>query len=194
MDTIQTIPDKKEAIFRTTLDLIAERGFHNAPMSLIAKESGVSTGIIYHYFENKDDLIEQLYWQVKSKLSAALVAGDPAHAPFPEHLKQIWLNAFWFYVNHPQETVFLEQYDNSPYHEVESWEDLAHDDNYKALLEIIQADVRAGHITEMPFWVLYELTLGVAVGMAKRYIAGSLHLDADELKRIAELVCRSLQP
>jgi hypothetical protein len=139
-------------------------------------------------------LIEQLYWQVKSKLSAALVAADPVHAPFPDHLKQIWLNAFWFYVNHPQETVFLEQYDNSPYHEVESWDDLAHDDNYKTLLEIIQADVRAGYITEMPFWVLYELTLGVAVGLAKRYIAGSLHLDAEELERIAELVCRSLQP
>lgn len=190
----QTLPDKKEAIFRTTLDLIAERGFHNTPMSLIARKSGVSTGIIYHYFENKDDLIEQLYRHAKSGLSAALLAGVSTEMPFPEYFKRIWLNAFRFYVAHPRETVFLEQYDNSPYHQVESWQDLAYDENYRTLMAIIQKDVQAGLIAELPFWVLYELTLGVTVGLAKRTINGSLNLSEADLEHIATRVFRSLQP
>jgi AcrR family transcriptional regulator len=31
--------DKKEAILEAMLDLVVERGFHNAPMSLLAKRN-----------------------------------------------------------------------------------------------------------------------------------------------------------
>ena len=40
-------------------------------MSKIAKESGVSAGIIYHYFANKDELIIELYKTIKLKRRVA---------------------------------------------------------------------------------------------------------------------------
>jgi len=40
----KNISDKRTAILDATLALISERGFHNTPMSLIAKTAGVSTG------------------------------------------------------------------------------------------------------------------------------------------------------
>ena len=113
--THATDTDKRTAILQATLDLVAERGFHQTPMSLVAKRSGVSAGIIYHYFDNKDDLIHQLYWHIKSQLSVALLAGEPQQLPWPDNLRRIWLNAYRFYVSHPQETAYLEQYENSPY-------------------------------------------------------------------------------
>jgi AcrR family transcriptional regulator len=53
--------DKREAILEAMLDLIVERGFHDAPMSVLAKRSGASPGVIYHYFPSKDDLIHAVY-------------------------------------------------------------------------------------------------------------------------------------
>ena len=161
-------------------------------MSLVAKRSGVSAGIIYHYFDNKEDLIHQLYRRIKGQLSAALMAGDPQHLPWPDHLRQIWLNAYGFYASHPQETAYLEQYENSPYYQ--EWDYIAEDENYRALAALIVADFEQGVIKEMPFDVLYELTLAVAVGLAKRQIAGSLHLDDETLAWAADACCRAIQP
>jgi AcrR family transcriptional regulator len=69
------VSNKQEAILAATLRLVSERGFHDAPMSLIAKEAGVSAGIIYHYFDNKEDLIHALFTQAKRDFGAAVSAG-----------------------------------------------------------------------------------------------------------------------
>ena len=45
--------DKRADIMDVALNLIAERGFHDSPMSLIAREAGVAAGTIYLYFESK---------------------------------------------------------------------------------------------------------------------------------------------
>lgn len=183
--------DKQTAILNTTLDLIAEHGFHGTPMSMIAKRSGVSAGIIYHYFENKDDLIHQLYRRIKSRLSEALIEGDPHKQPWPVYLKQVWLNAYHFYANHPKETVFLEQYENSPF--LGEAHSLTFDDNITRLVEVIQRDIDRELVRDMPYEVIYALTLGVAISLAKRQINGTLHLDDAILAETAAACCRAIE-
>src|SRR5262245_64943612 len=100
--------DKRETILQAALELIAERGFHGAPMALVAQRAGVSAGIIYHYFASKDELIHALYQQVDAEFSRALLAGGPQSLPIADAFKQIWLNAYRFYRAHPYETRFLE--------------------------------------------------------------------------------------
>ena len=53
------IPDKRTDILQSALELIAERGFHGAPISEIAQKANVAAGTIYRYFENKDLLIKE---------------------------------------------------------------------------------------------------------------------------------------
>jgi TetR/AcrR family transcriptional regulator, repressor of fatR-cypB operon len=175
--------DKRSAILQATLDLIAAQGFHGTPMSQVAKRSGVSTGIIYHYFESKDVLIHELYRDVKAHYSQALVAGQPQLLPFPENLKRVWLNAYHYYVAHPQAAAFLEQFENSPYRH--AWEELALDDNFRTLMDMIQRHFDDGHLRPMPFAVFYELTLGVAAGLAQRQINGTVDLDEAALAAVA---------
>ena len=69
--------DKRETILQAALELIAEHGFHGAPMSAVAQRAGVSAGIIYHYFASKEDLIHALYKQVKTDFSRALLPSRP---------------------------------------------------------------------------------------------------------------------
>lgn len=47
----------RNKILDAALKLFAERGFHNASISQITKEAGISKGLLYNYFEKKEDLI-----------------------------------------------------------------------------------------------------------------------------------------
>src|ERR1700757_2618763 len=86
--------DKKEAILNAMLDLVVERGLHDAPMSAVADRSGASPGVIYHYFPSKDDLIRSLYKRVAATKRAALLEGYSEEIPPREALLKIWLNAY----------------------------------------------------------------------------------------------------
>lgn len=48
---------KKEKIIDAGFKLICENGYYNINTATIAKEAGVSTGIIYQYFNDKHDIL-----------------------------------------------------------------------------------------------------------------------------------------
>jgi len=48
--------DKKQRIMNSAIKVIAEKGYNGASTALIARDAGVSQGIIFHYFGNKEDL------------------------------------------------------------------------------------------------------------------------------------------
>lgn len=51
--------EKKEKIIKYGFDLICEKGYHNTNTAEIAKSAGVSTGIVYQYFNDKRDIFLQ---------------------------------------------------------------------------------------------------------------------------------------
>lgn len=48
--------EKKEKIIKSGFELICKNGYYNTDTAKIAKEAGVSTGIIYQYFKDKRDI------------------------------------------------------------------------------------------------------------------------------------------
>jgi TetR/AcrR family fatty acid metabolism transcriptional regulator len=71
--------DKEAVIFRAALRMIKEKGFHKARMSDIAREAGISYGLVYHYFNNKEDLFDAIlnrWWDGLFRLLADVSEGD----------------------------------------------------------------------------------------------------------------------
>jgi len=60
--------DKKQRIIDAAMKLISEKGYHGATTASIAKEAGVSQGIIFHYFKNKEKLFLALLKEGTNKL------------------------------------------------------------------------------------------------------------------------------
>lgn len=195
MTQVPAKTDKEIAILNATLNLISERGFHNTPMSLIAKRSGVSAGIIYHYFDNKDALIHELYKDIKRRKATAITSGDAHTLDWDAAFEKIWLNAYHFHVSNPDETRFLEQYENSPFFEALDEEEYAASggEAMMVLLNRIQMMVKEGVIRQMPSIVLNELTFGVALNVAKRQISGMVELDDATLRNIARACRRAIE-
>ena len=168
------VTDKRSAILNTALVLLVENGFHNTPMSLIAKQAGVSAGIIYHYFESKEDLINQLYKEIEAKLSQALLGVKLDQLEGMALLKELWLDVYAYYVDHPNETLFLEQYKNSPFYR-DGEGDLERE--WALVGQKIEQAIDEGKIIRLPLLVLNTMTTGVAMALAKQHLAKVIEMD-----------------
>lgn len=51
-------PIRRRQLIDATIAAIDENGFADATVSRISARAGVSTGVVHHYFRNKDDLLE----------------------------------------------------------------------------------------------------------------------------------------
>src|SRR5579859_643537 len=83
--------DKREAILQAALELIAQHGLQHTPMSLISKHSKASAGVIYHYFESKDDLLQSLYCRIKGDMGRAWLAADDPQQPLAKRFQSLLL-------------------------------------------------------------------------------------------------------
>jgi len=67
---------RKRQITRAAYEIIAEKGYYNFTMMDIAKRAGVSSGLIHHYFKDKENmlvtLLREMQQNVRSSLERAL--------------------------------------------------------------------------------------------------------------------------
>src|SRR5881398_1079410 len=68
----ETAPDRREQILKAAMVCFAKHGFHQASMHHISAEAGISVGLIYRYFENKEAVIAAMADRHKSEISDLL--------------------------------------------------------------------------------------------------------------------------
>jgi TetR/AcrR family transcriptional regulator, fatty acid metabolism regulator protein len=59
--------DKRRLILDAAVRVFARRGFHHCRVSDVADEAGVAYGLVYHYFESKEEILNTLFlerWQI----------------------------------------------------------------------------------------------------------------------------------
>src|SRR6059036_4308855 len=69
---IEASPDRRTQILDAALVCFAKRGFHQASMHDISAEAGISVGLIYRYFENKDAVISAMADRHKKEIHEVL--------------------------------------------------------------------------------------------------------------------------
>jgi len=183
--------DKRDAILRATLDLVAENGFHDAPCSLIAEKAGVAAGTIYRYFENKDVLINELYLSLEGGISSLLQEGYDASRPIQERFMHIGVGILDHFISNPKEFKYIEQFHNSPY-----GTDFRRDKFMGST--VIQNDSRGCDIfhnlfsdgleqrvlKELPLILLFDLAFGPILAVARNHVLGFITLDATLMEQV----------
>lgn len=69
---IESSPDRPEQILSAAMICFAKRGFHQTSMHDISAEAGISVGLIYRYFENKDAVISAMADEHKKEIQEVL--------------------------------------------------------------------------------------------------------------------------
>ena len=75
---IESSPDRRTQILDAALVCFAKRGFHQASMHDISAEAGISVGLIYRYFENKDAVISAMADRHKKEIHEVLERAQQA--------------------------------------------------------------------------------------------------------------------
>jgi len=70
--------DRHTQILNAALVCFAKRGFHQASMHDISAEAGISVGLIYRYFENKDAVISAMADRHKKEIHEVLERAQQA--------------------------------------------------------------------------------------------------------------------
>ena len=75
---------RREELLRIAADLFATKGFRNTTVRDIADAAGILSGSLYHHFDSKESMVDELLQSFQSELFAAydeILAGEqPARA------------------------------------------------------------------------------------------------------------------
>ena len=80
---------KRRAILDRSAKLFADRGYARTSMSNIAAACGSSKALLYHYYENKEQLLYDLLAAHFLKIEAAVKAADAPGLPPVERLRSL---------------------------------------------------------------------------------------------------------
>ncbi|KQX44579.1 TetR/AcrR family transcriptional regulator [Paenibacillus sp. Root444D2] len=105
----------QQAVLETTLNIIIRKELQATSMALIAKESGVSTGNIYHYFKSKEDIVNELYRAIVTFNGEYVRGGLLKGTTIREKFELGWNRVIELGKQYPQGFQFIEQYSFSPY-------------------------------------------------------------------------------
>lgn len=178
--------DKRCAIMRATLDLVAEQGFHGAPMALVAERAGVAAGTIYRYFESKDVLINEVYHYLEERFFAAVMEDYPEDSPVRERFLHIGKVLVRYCIGAPLEFRFLEQFHNSPYGVAHRREKLFGKNNRYIIIELLNEALGKGIVKDLPLPVLLALTFGPLINISRDHILHFIELDDELISRCVE--------
>ncbi len=184
--TSDHLQDKRTAVLQAALELISEKGFHGTPMSQVAQAANVGVGTIYRYFASKEDLITALYTDLKTQVAQAMLIGYSNDLPIRVRFTRIQKNLFNYYLNHPKELRFLEQYSNSPF--IDS---LSREEGLRMLEPITELFLYAQQqqvIKEMPVVILMQLVYGATVALVKLRLSGSVAMTNTDLDAVLDVL------
>ena len=180
--------NKKNDVVQAAMEIIAKKGFHNAPTSLIAKQANVGMGTIYRYFKNKDELIHEIFSErMALAREYALTGYDPTSSVKARYMK-LCRNLFDFMVNNPLDYGFFEQYVNSPYglkQQLESMRAFKHGQSSEVypMLELFTDGQESGVVKNIRLPLLIALTESYIFTLVRHHVYGELELGDKDIEQ-----------
>jgi TetR/AcrR family transcriptional regulator, fatty acid metabolism regulator protein len=89
MATARPAVDKRRMILDAAVRVFARQGFHTCRVSDIADEAGVAYGLVYHYFQSKDEVLDTLFLERWNVMLDAIRETDAQAIPAREKLHAI---------------------------------------------------------------------------------------------------------
>lgn len=185
--------NKRNKIIKAALTIFSKKGFHASSMSMVAKMAKVSVGTIYIYFRNEDDLIHQIFNEIKKEMASKLSENLRPDMNTKDKFIIFWQDALKFLVKNPEKFRYLEQYVNSPYGIKERKECLIEKGSGTLpFIEILNEGINKKIIKNLPIEILVALSMGPMASLARDSLLGFINIDEDLIKICAESCFRAI--
>lgn len=94
--------ERRRSILRAAIEVFARKGYHGCRIADVAREAGVAYGLVYHYFQNKDELLRSVFETAWSGFVDRVVEVAGTDAPLPDKVRGIAHVAFEAYRHDPR--------------------------------------------------------------------------------------------
>jgi AcrR family transcriptional regulator len=165
---MSTPSGKRDDLLNAALKLIAEQGFHAAPMSQIAEQANIGVGTIYRYFKNKEELINGLYLEIRKRMAEAILKGSDKNASIKAQFIHALKNLIQYLILNPAEIQFTQQYENSPFITESTKNEILK--TASPLSDLLERANDEDLLKDLPFEMLMSMFSGVSMGLLKAYL------------------------
>jgi AcrR family transcriptional regulator len=191
MAKLQKSIDKRNALIKATIDLVNNNGFHATPMSKIAKMANVSPATIYLYFENKQDLVNKTYIEVKAEYTKYAFETYNKNMPVVAGFELIWKRIADFKLNECENAMFLAQCDNTPMiDEASRQEGIMH---LQPLLDLWERGKKEGIIKPISDYLLYAYAINPLSFLMMAQQRGAFQLDKTHIEEAYQSAWSSIK-
>jgi AcrR family transcriptional regulator len=182
---------KREDILMSTLDLIIEEGLQSVTFAKIFKKANVGSGTVYNYFQNKEELVNELFKLISMHMSKFLLEGQNPSLTLYERFKFFLQKMASFALNYPKELYFIENHFHSPYIS----EDLRieADAGMSELYSIILEGQKQGIIREMNLMLCCQMVHGMVLSVIKGFLANKYPLNETEILQVIEASWKAIR-
>jgi AcrR family transcriptional regulator len=89
VERTSAVEDKRRQLLEAAVRVFARKGFHASRVGDIAEEAGVAHGLLYHYFESKDQVLEAVFHENWNVLLARIANVEETDEPAADQLRHI---------------------------------------------------------------------------------------------------------
>ena len=86
--------DRRKTILRAAVEVFARKGYHGCRIADVAREANVAYGLVYHYFRNKEELLQLVFETGWGGFVARIRDAAEGQAPLNEKVQRIFQVAF----------------------------------------------------------------------------------------------------
>ena len=171
----------REKVLETALQLFSERGYFNTSIHDIRKAAGVSTGAIYHHFQNKEALAKSLYESILQQMDDAIRAACAGKNGCLAQASAIIEKMFAMTEQYPQQMQFVLLAQHREYLPDEA--PICSSSPFQAMKKVITEGMKNGEVREMEPWVAATAMFGGALRMMNLQLDGVLERPLSEYQQ-----------
>jgi len=200
-----TDPRKEKTIRRKAIEMVVRDGLDGFSMQRLARAARISPSTLYVYFDDRDDLIFQLFRDEMAQLTTHIMDGFAPGMSFVEGLRVQWKNRIRYTLEHPLQSDFLEHIRYSPYHE--RFMSRVPTGFFLAMREFVVGACQRGELVRLPVEVYWSIAFAPLYQLLKFQRSGfglprksggprqAPFVLTDEVVDLAlEIVARGLKP
>ena len=180
--------ERRRQILDAAVRAFAKKGYHASRVSDIAEEAGVAYGLVYHYFESKDAVLESIFRDMWGMMVAAINAVEDVEESPREQLRKSCAIVLRTWRDYPDVVrVLVREVARSGEQLQREVEEIAH--AFEALQRIVERGqaqnvFRDDISPRLASWVIYGALEEILTG----WVLGRLPGDDDDIKEAERVV------
>jgi len=168
---------------------VSDRGIGAVSVGDVARRAGVSPGTIYLHFENKEDMLQKIYLQIKAEFHSLIVAAKDEKTS-RAMIRRMWFDMFDFVAAHPFDFLFIENAGAAQVLDAQQSKDVA--DKQVEIIAMLQRAIDDGTLADLPVSTAVILLVAPAMHLARTHLVNGNPITKEELALTFERVWISI--